>query len=152
MTTPAPARRSRIEYADELFGVGTLEAYLDWLDAHRDQLGVPYVPRPVGDAPEQATAWARVDHARWIADCPWRCGASHATPRNETRFWCTGCANGGTGKTCRLQWPVERARVELNMSTLPTTLASWPCAEDLGRYAAGEYAAMCEPDRRIGAL
>lgn len=135
-----------------MFGVGTLEAYLEYLDANRERFGVAFVPRPVGDAPDQATAWARVDHARWIADCPWRCGASHALPRGETRFWCTACANGVSDKTCRLAWPVERARVELNMSTLPSALASWPCADDLPRYEAGEHAAMCEPCRRIGAL
>lgn len=149
---PQPARRSVIEAADEMFGVGTLEGYLDYLDAHRDQLGVRDVPRPIGDAPASGTAFARIDHARWIADCPWHCGASHAVPRTERRFWCTGCGNGGTGKTCALTWPAERARVELNMSTLPSALASWPCADDVPLYEAGQHDRMCEPCRTIGAL
>ncbi|RCG19122.1 hypothetical protein DQ384_38240 [Sphaerisporangium album] len=153
MVMPAPARRSVIQAADEMFGVTSLEAYLDYLDANVDRLGVPFVPRPEGDAPESGTAYARVDHARWIADCPWQCGASHAVPRTETRFWCTGCANGAngaTGKTCALAWPAARQRIEANLSTLPASLASWPCAEDIARYQAGQTAAMCQACRTIG--
>ncbi|MEV7006852.1 hypothetical protein [Streptosporangium sp. NPDC051022] len=149
---PTPARRSTIQYADDMFGVSSLEAYLDWLDANRDRLGVPFVPRPEGDALESGTAWARVDCARWIADCPWRCGASHAVPRAETRFWCTSCANGGTGQTCALVWPTARQRVETNLTSLPSTLATWPCAIDIPLYEGGQTAAMCEPCRTIGAL
>ncbi|MEU0516648.1 hypothetical protein [Streptosporangium sp. NPDC006007] len=149
---PMPARRSVIQYANELFGVSSLEEYLDYLDANRDRLGVPFVPRPEGDAPESGTAWARVDCARWIADCPWRCGSSHALPRAETRFWCTGCANGATGKTCAVVWPTARQRIEVNLGTLPSALANWPCAEDIPRYEQGEHTAMCEPCRQIGGL
>lgn len=151
MPVPAP-QRSRIEAADEMFGTPSLEDYLDYLEANRERLGVPFVPRPVGDAPESGTAWVRVDHARWIADCPWRCGASHAVPRTETRFWCTACVNGGTGKTCLLAWPAQRARVELNMATLPAALASWPCSGCLPLYERGEHARMCESCRTIGGL
>lgn len=149
---PVPAQRSQIQYADDMFGVTTLPAYLDWLDANKVRLGVPVAPRPVGDAPASATAWARVDHARWIADCPWRCGASHALPRSETRFWCTGCANGASGKTCLLRWPTQQARIALNMSTLPAALAIWPCSVDIPLYMAGKTAVMCLPCRTVGAL
>lgn len=38
------------------------------------------------------------------------------------------------------------------MSTLPSTLASWPCSADIPLYEAGQHAAMCEPCRTIGAL
>jgi hypothetical protein len=145
VTHPIPQRRSRIEAADEMFGVSDLPGYLGYLEANKDRLGVRDVPRPIGDHPKESpvVAYARVDHARWLADCPWGCGAAHALPRAERRFWCTACAGGGLGKTCRIVWPEHVARIEVNMESLPTALANWPCFDDIPKLAAG--APMCGP-------
>jgi len=84
------------------------------------------VPKPTGHNPEKK-ALARVDEARWVADCPWGCGAAFNLPENAQEFWCTECIGGGFGLTAALVWPENREALKVNLESLPAQLAYWPC-------------------------
>lgn len=86
------------------------------------------MPRPTGDNLE-IRAYARVDDGRWIADCPWGCGAAFNLPQDATWFWCTECAGGGLGLTAVLVWPDNQERLATNLESLPTMLQYWPCMD-----------------------
>ncbi|MEV6987494.1 hypothetical protein AB0M95_40420 [Sphaerisporangium sp. NPDC051017] len=58
----------------------------------------------------------------------------------------------GRGDSPGFGRPAARQRIEANLSTLPASLASWPCTQDIARYQAGDTASMCEACRTIGEL
>lgn len=124
--------RSPLRFAEDVFPapnpIREWSHFWEYLDSQRAALGKPLVPRPTGHNPD-IVARARVDEGRWIADCPWRCGAAFNLPRDATWFWCTECAGGGWGNTAALVWPQDVARVTANMESLPAILQSWPCSQ-----------------------
>lgn len=101
--------------------------FCDFVDSHQAAGKAP-APRPTGHNPSVVAA-ARVDEGRWIADCPWGCGAAYNVPKDVTTMWCTECAGGGWGKTAELAWPAALAVLTLNLESLPAMLQSWPCAQ-----------------------
>ncbi|WP_433445722.1 hypothetical protein [Nonomuraea sp. CA-141351] len=123
--------RSPLRFAEDLFPapnpIRQWEHFWEYLDSQRAALGKPLVPRPTGHNPD-VIAKARVDEGRWIADCPWRCGAAFTLPRDATWMWCTECAGGGWGLSCALRWPENIDAVTSNVSTWPAILQFWPCA------------------------
>lgn len=56
-----------------------------------------------------ATVEARVDHGRWIADCPSCPSAQDVTPA-DPRFWCPTCGSGDVWH--RVVFPKNRAAIE----------------------------------------
>lgn len=118
------------------------EAYWQMADSRRAVTHQGPVPRPVGDNAEMR-AFARVDDGRWIADCPWGCGAAFNLPAGATWMWCTECAGGGLGLTAVLVWPEELDRLTANLESLPGTLQRWPCPGCTSRLGAGELCDHC---------
>lgn len=114
-----------------------LEDYLDWLDSVAAQRGFSAKPRPTGHSPELGAAYARVDDGRWIADCPAGCGAACDLIPGEGRYWCTECANGGTGLTAPLVWPDRIDQLTANLESLPRMLQFWPCRACVTRQRTG---------------
>lgn len=123
--------RSRLRFAHDVFPapnpIRVWAHFWEYLDAQRAALGKPLVPRPSGHNPTRL-AYARVDDGRWIADCPWECGAAFNLPQDATWFWCTECAGGGWGHTAELVWPPAMAKLTENLESWPTMLQFWPCA------------------------
>lgn len=117
------------------------EHFWDFLDSQRARAGAPLVPRPTGHNPD-IEARARVDEGRWIADCPWGCGAAFNLPADESRFWCTECAGGGWGKTAALVWPDGMDKLTANLESLPPVLQFWPCVDCRSR--GGELCQTCQ--------
>lgn len=124
-----------------------LEDYLDWLDSLAAQRGLPAKPRPTSHNPELGAAYARVDDGRWLADCPAGCGSACELIPGETRYWCTECANGGTGHTAPLIWPDPFDRLTVNLESLPRQLQYWPCPPcTIGQRVGRE---LCLPCRHM---
>ncbi|MEV4159013.1 hypothetical protein [Nonomuraea dietziae] len=98
------------------------------------------VPRPTGHNPT-VHAYARVDYGRWIADCPWGCGAAHNLPAGADSYWCTECAGGGWGHTAALVWPDQLDKLTTNLESLPVVLQFWPCIGCRNRL--GDGSARC---------
>lgn len=60
----------------------------------------------------KATAYARVDLGRWIADCPW-CKSAQFASREDHRFFCTECGNAPVhGAWITVLWPDEWEEIE----------------------------------------
>lgn len=123
--------RSAIRYADDEFRVSTLPAWLDAMDARRAAQGQPPGPRPVGEAPAAPPVTARMNYARWLADC--ECGSAVLLFRAEPEcrwFWDPVCGNATTGGKLRpVLWPADRALIDANKATLPAELAHWQPAQ-----------------------
>jgi hypothetical protein len=118
------------------------EAYWQFADSRRAATHQGPVPRPTGDNPELA-AYARIDDGRWIADCPWGCGAAFNLPAGAPWMWCTECAGGGLGLTAALAWPDAMDRLTANVESLPSMLQMWPCAACTPRLGAGPLCDGC---------
>lgn len=102
--------------------IRTWDAYWEHIESQRRRP----VPRPTGHNPD-VSAYARVDDGRWIADCPWGCGAAFNLPQGADWFWCTECVGGGWGNTASLVWPEGMARLTTNLESLPVVIQFWPC-------------------------
>lgn len=137
--------RSPLRFAHDVFPapnpIRDWKHFWDYLDSQRASLGKPLVPRPRGHNPDVG-ARARVDEGRWIADCPWGCGAAFNLPAGATWFWCTECAGGGWGLTAELIWPEAIDQLTMNLESLPTLLQFWPCAACV-RQMGAQLCATC---------
>lgn len=122
--------RSKLRYAEQEFPSPTpikeWSHFWEYLEAQR---GRPVV-RPTGHDPS-IKAFARVDEGRWIADCPWKCGASFTLPKGVKWFWCTECVGGSKGLTSDLVWPEFSSKLVTNLESQPSLLQFWPCADCL---------------------
>lgn len=68
---------------------------------------------PGGTAPGKRVE-ARVNHGRWLVECP-TCAAAQVASHGDRRFLCHGCLNAASGgKWIRVDWPPPPviARVE----------------------------------------
>jgi hypothetical protein len=128
--------RARLRFAEQALPapapIRAWEHFWDFLDSQRARAGGPLVPRPIGHDPT-VRAFARVDDGRWIADCPWRCGAAFNLPAGADTFWCTECAGAGRGYTATLVWPAGMDQLTINLESLPVILQFWPCSSCVSR-------------------
>ncbi|MFI7643747.1 hypothetical protein [Nonomuraea sp. NPDC049400] len=139
--------RARLRYMQDMIPapqpLTSWEAYWQFADSRRAASHQQPVPRPTGDNPDKA-AHARIDDGRWIADCPWGCGAAFNLPKDATWMWCTECAGGGLGLTAALVWPDHLDRLTINIESLPSMLQYWPCAVCLPRLGTGRPCEACQ--------
>jgi hypothetical protein len=136
--------RSKLKYAGDIFPspnrITTWNSYWDYVGSYYPR----GVPRPTGYNPELSTL-ARIDEGRWVADCPWGCGAAFNLQEDVSDFWCTECVGGGLGLSCNLVWPKARKNLTTNLETLPAMLQYWPCAPCIPKAITGSE--LCETDR-----
>jgi hypothetical protein len=60
----------------------------------------------------KVTATARVNHGRWLADCPFGCGGSMDVSPGLT-YWCGTCGNLPVGGQCvKVDWPKDLEQIE----------------------------------------
>lgn len=115
-----------IRYAEDEFGVNSWSAWLDVLDARAAAIGQPRPPRPDGEDAAAPPVYARMNHARWLAECG--CGSAVLLFRGGPGawFWCPSCGNAvAAGKLRPVLWPPDRDRIDTNMASLPEGLAHW---------------------------
>ncbi len=136
--------RARLRFAEQAIPapapIRSWQAFWEFADSQRARTGQPPVPRPTGFNPA-IQAFARVDDGRWIADCPWACGAAFNLPAGADTFWCTECAGAGWGLAAGLVWPDQMEPLTANLQSLPMMLQFWPCAGCRPRLRDGQ--AMC---------
>ncbi|MCK2242140.1 MULTISPECIES: hypothetical protein [unclassified Crossiella] len=67
-------------------------------------------PMPSGLDAEHPV-YARLDHSRWIVQCP-ECSSAQLAATSDPRFYCIECANNATGLWRPVLWPEDRPAVE----------------------------------------
>ena len=72
------------------------------------------LPTDVGDSEVSPV----VNHGRWIIPCPWCFSASMAS-RDDPRFLCVECRNGGTERWARVVWPDAKDTIEELLTMRP---------------------------------
>ncbi len=129
---------SAAEYHRWLLGTGIAKQRLRQYGLRAPQLGAP-------DSPDTAatSAYAYVNHGRWVADCPSGVcsGAMAIMPR--VPFMCGTCLNAECGYKYRpLEWPQERGRIEeiLSARLMPQTV-NWYPGETIEKLMAESVAA-----------
>ena len=82
--------------------------YSHWL---HDPMGVPVPGRqlPLGHAIGDAIEVV-VNHSRWIVQCP-ICNSAQVAARDDHRFFCIECENGGRGWVTVI-WPEDADAIE----------------------------------------
>lgn len=139
------AARSALRFAEHAFPARTpirsWEGFWEFLESLPGRSG-RVVPRPTGHNPD-TSAYARIDDGRWIADCPWGCGAAFNLPQDATWMWCTECAGGGWGNTAVLVWPPDLGRLTANVESLPAMLQHWPCIGCQAKLGTGTLCEAC---------
>ena len=70
--------------------------------------GTPFLPQGVDLAKDPLTP--RVYRGMWIVDCP--CGGAQLTSKDDPRFFCIDCLNGGSRLWRRVDWPTGHQEVE----------------------------------------
>lgn len=139
--------RAPLRYAEQALPsptpIRSWEGFWDWADSRKAATGSPLAPRPIGHNPD-LVAYARVDEGRWLADCPWGCGAAFNLPAGVTTLWCTECAGAGLGYTSALVWPGNVEQLTTNLESLPAMIQFWPCHSCIHLQAAGlELCMVC---------
>lgn len=97
-------------------------------------VGLPKsVPTSIAPSP---TVFARVNHGRWIADCPFCAGAELVDPI-DPRFFCMSCDNDSKGgRWLRVTFPVNLQEIEAILESRPSdTFKNWD--PRVGETAAG---------------
>lgn len=90
-----------------------------------DALSPQQRPEPKGKA-TSPELYVRVDHGRWIVDCPVGCvGAEFGNPIDHW-FWCTSCFNSGSGyKLLPVRWPENKDEIARLLVFRPLENQNW---------------------------
>lgn len=71
----------------------------------------------------------RVNHGRWVVDCP-VCLSAQLASFTDPRFLCVTCGNVNVdGKWFRLAWPANAAAIEAALVIRPTENRNWSPGE-----------------------
>jgi hypothetical protein len=63
------------------------------------------------------TVWARINHGRWIADCP-HCSGALVVSRTDPYFWCPACRMAQSGWQA-VKFPGEADEIEAVLMKRP---------------------------------
>lgn len=101
--------------------------FWEWyVDRYKPETWRGPVPKFSGLA-RSVVAFARVDHGRWLVDCPYCTGACFAG-WEERRFVCAECLHAGTeaeGQFIRVEWPKNHAEIEDALARRPMPRQNW---------------------------
>ena len=103
-----------------------LVPYQDFVRMHRQRLGKsPLVDRGLGLG--MKSLWAKVNHGRWIVDCP-NCRSAQIASRETPFFHCAECDSDWF----RITYPAERVAIELLLLKRPNIAnRNWEPGETL---------------------
>lgn len=126
-------RRAEHAYGSHA-GVPPAFAVEHFVISQRRMLGEDAEPRPEpsGTAVGKATvALARVNHGRWIVDCPFCPSAALVTP-DDPRFFCVECGNAAAhGRWAKVIFPDDVDAIEQTLEPRPAALQNWEPGEDV---------------------
>lgn len=90
------------------------------------------IPKLAGNVVPSPPIMARVNHNRWIADCP-DCNGAEFVFLDELHFWCANCQNASVGhKWRRVKLPENRADIEAILLARPLPdNRNWSVDDDL---------------------
>ncbi|MGO1049777.1 hypothetical protein [Crossiella sp. CA198] len=114
------------------------------LHVMRELLARNGLPRPTG-MDETQQVHARLDHGRWLVQCPGCASAQHAA-HSDPRFYCVNCGNRGSGQWWPVVWPAERTEVETQAQARSGPVM-WAHAQDPS-LAARDVRQRIDPPRR----
>jgi hypothetical protein len=84
---------------------------------------IPILTQQMAPAPLKVVA--RVNHGRWIVDCPFCTGAQLASP-TDRRFLCADCGNVNIdGKWITVTWPSDAETIEATLAVRPRENRNW---------------------------
>lgn len=67
----------------------------------------------------EAPLGVRVEHGRWLVDCP-DCNGAQFASRKDLRFWCVDCRNAAVGGLWRrVAWPDDAEQAEQVLAARP---------------------------------
>jgi hypothetical protein len=73
-----------------------------------------------------------VNHGRWLVRCAW-CHSTQYASREDHRFYCVECDNGGSGEWVKTEWPLHAARIEKALGRRPMKHhRNWETNESVG--------------------
>lgn len=102
--------------------------------------------RPPAQAEARGSVAARVNHGRWIVDCPNRCGNALAGSVAEPYYLCPDCGspeNGG--QWYGVAFPVQREAIEAQLLKRP---ALSPAQTATRNWELGETVAMLRKENK----
>jgi hypothetical protein len=116
-----------ITWADR-FGSRSLQAH-----AMTNPSSIGDLTLPDDRVSDAAHAIARVNHGRWIADCPFGCGGAEYVNPDQLLFFCCECRNAKTGgRPVKVKMPRAHARIEeLLLERTQTASRNWSPGETL---------------------
>ena len=127
-----------IQTARTVFKYRDKHDYQAWLRKQAEVKGIVFQPQDIL-AIDKVTpkAVAYVNHGRWVADCPDRCGGAMLLDPNLP-YMCGECFNIIIGGKWRLiQWPTDRLEIEMVLDKRPFSINRnwWPVetVDDLKR-------------------
>jgi hypothetical protein len=111
---------------------------------HPGTVPAPLVGQLRGEWPTGAhptvTSAARVDHGRWLVDCPWPgCNSSQYASRLDHRFFCVDGPHDGHFAWIPVVWPtdVEMATIEAVLDARPEPATrNWAPGEPINQLVA----------------
>lgn len=95
------------------------------------------------EAAQSPAVLVRVNHGRWLADCPW-CSGAQVASLTDRRFLCADCFNGPVqGRLLATVWPGddERAAIEDELLLRPESNRNWAPGETVADLVAEREAA-----------
>ena len=123
---PIPVLRAETFYlppprqpADAWDLIPPAERVFAWIEYRAQRRVVP----PDGYIIGQRT-WARINHNRWVADCP--CGSAQVVSPADPRLACTECGYGWV----LVVFPEDVAAVEASVEALLPHLRNWVHPDD----------------------
>lgn len=79
---------------------------------------------------------ARVEHGRWLVDCPF-CASAQFACRDDPRFFCVACLNEQAGALwIRVLWPPDPQAIEDVLRSRLTVNANWHPSESVADLVA----------------
>jgi hypothetical protein len=73
----------------------------------------------------------RLDHGRWVVDCP-DCSGAQLASESDLRFLCNYCGNAAVGGSWRRTvWPSSRDQIESAVQARPERHQSWHPTESV---------------------
>lgn len=95
----------------------------------------PFTPPAAHKATAQHAARVRVNHGRWVVDCP--CGGAQLACRTDHRMFCVDCLNEHVaGAWVPVVWPANVEQIEGILGVRPVDLQNWDPIESVEQLRA----------------
>lgn len=109
------------------------------------------VPPPTHIARDELAVYVRVDHGRWVADCP--CGSAQLACMTDLRLFCVDCGNAhADGRWVKTIWPTSTVEIDRVLSLRPLPYQNWTADESVPQLRAENMLLMAGSPEDIAAI